>query len=477
MSHKGKASKSKPAPSEEDNEVNEVTVPTKSSKNMVPSKDDTTSSKSKKMPTPSKEDSTLGSRIGNLRYDQVIMENICIDELKKEGQQDMAYINLNDTVTKQKKSITVQTSGQIKMVGGGIPQLDSERKKTTGKETKGNFPDDTKREFIKLPLDPEQPACVKLRNFMERVDEYFGSEEVRKKVFGANASKYEYLACIREPQEGGDDDNTPKDPTKPQYIKYDTCKMKFNMEWGSDPRKCITKLKKVVDGKKTPVTANTITDIAKEIRYQSNIKLVFQFTKLWANKTATPPSKFRSYGVGFKIIAIEYEPSIATFSRNDASFDSNSDEDEDNTKPVTKTPVKPSAKSSTKPAPKAMKLDSETESEKSEEISAKKSTKPDKAKVTKSESDDSDSDDAPKKVTTKNSKPATKDSKKVAKSESDDSDSDDAPKKVTTKNSKPVTKGKKVAKSESESGSDDSDEIPVKKTTGKNQKKAPSRGK
>lgn len=499
MSNKGKSSKAKqptPSSSSSGSESNEekVVAPTKGSKakQPVPTKG--------KQPTPAptkggknaSESESSKPSVGNLRYKDIKIEDIVLEEApKSDGPQTIWFMNQNNTVLKQKTPMRLQT-GKIKMTGGGIPQLDSEREKRNQK-TYGNYKSDEDREFMKIPLDPKQKACNDLKDFMTMLDEHYGSEEFRKKHFKTKWEQYMYSPCVREPQTQDEEENSDEDGkasknkkkavVESKYPKLDTCKMKFDTE--RETHKNRTKLVKNVDGKKTRVVADTITEIAKEIRFQSTCKFVFTFAKMWAQKLPSKKGGSKDYGIGFKILAIEYEPGEASNFGGDAEFDSNSDEDEeeevDTKKSKSKTPpAKSNAKPNAKPNAKASKLDSDddSDSDKSEEISAKKPVAG--KKPAKSESDDDSEDTPPKgkpgaKKPVAGKKPAKSESdddsedapkgkagaKKPAKSESEEDSEDDAPKgKPAAK--KPVAK--KPAKSESDDSDEDSDDIKVKKT-------------
>ena len=457
MSNKGKSSKSKQpvvSDSSSGSDSNEEkAVPTKGGKGKQPvvvakGKQSAVATKGGKDKPEPKSDSKT---VNNLRYRDVKVEDIVLEEApKSDGPQTIWFMNHNNTVLKQKSMIRIQT-GKIIMTGGGIPELDEVREKRKQK-TYGTYMSDKDREFIKIPLDPKQKPCVELAKFMTMLDDHYGSEEFRKEHFGDKWQQYLYQPCVREPQE---EEN--KEATQSKYPKLDTCKMKFDTERESHANR--TKLVKNVDGVKTRVVANTITEITKEIKFKTTCKFLFSFAKLWAQKLPAKKGAPKDYGIGFKIQAIEYTPGESGGFGGDAEFDSNSDEDEDDeveTKPKSKTPP---AKSNAKPNAKAAKLDSDDDSgsDKSEEVPAKKPVGKKPTKPAESESG-SDSDEPPKgKAPAK--KPA---GKKPAESDSGSADDSDEPPKGKAPAKKPA--GKKPA--ESESGSD-SDEPPKGKTPAK----------
>ncbi|AUL78306.3 hypothetical protein QJ856_gp0511 [Tupanvirus deep ocean] len=280
------------------------------------------------------------------RYKDVDFSNAEVSELNREGRQPLAYVNYNDPVRNAQTKILVQT-GKFKLTSHGIPQLDKE-----GTED-GYYPDDSKREFIKIPLDPDQPQCVELRKHIQAADEWAGSEEMKKKLFGKRAKEYQYQPSIKTPKkpvsdDDDDDDDKPKgkgkgkgkgkdSKPKKEYPIIDYVKMKFNVVSQGKGRVNMTKLKKV-DGKtKTVVKADTITEIANEVKFLSEIRLVFYYNKIWANKTAAQGAQFIAYGLGFKVMAIEYTPS-PNKGLNSAEIDFLSEEEDEDEVPSTKKP-------------------------------------------------------------------------------------------------------------------------------------------
>lgn len=348
------------------------------------------------------------------------LKNLVISELNRSGTQPMAYINYTNTKLNAETKILVQ-SGKFKLTGGGIPRLSKPEDKNKYYET------DDKREFIKIPLDPEFHACTEMRQLFEKVDEYFSSEEFRKKFFGKKFKKYQYQKCIRTPQtnnddsesedESGDEDKKNKKNTKnkksdrKEYPVFDFIKMKFNVIQEGDGRVNRTKLTRVDGKKKYQVTAKTITEIANEIKFLSELRIVYYFNKIWANNTSSPGSSLILYGVGIKVMAIEYTPppnrginpdDIAFMSEeDDGTDDSSTKKSRENKKPV--------------------KLDSDSDSDDDASLKKSKGKKPSK--------DDDDSEEEVKPV--KNSKGKIKEeSPRKAKgkksSKNDDDDDEDA---------------------------------------------------
>ena len=254
---------------------------------------------------------------------EVKISNIDVSDLKEEGAtQPLAYINYKDDKRNIDTKLLVQT-GMIKLTGHGIPQLHEQF-----------YPTDDKREFIKIPLDPEQEACNELRDMLEKVDQHFGSNEMKERLFGPKkAKKYEYQPCIRTQTNNDDDEDDEKSKTKkdkkskPTYPRYDFVKMKFSVINENDKRVIKTKMTKIEGKNKTKFIPQSIKDIANEITFKSNIRLIFYFNKVWANTTSSPGSKVILYGLGFKVIAMEYQSNVGK-GIDPSSIDFRSDDEE-----------------------------------------------------------------------------------------------------------------------------------------------------
>lgn len=352
------------------------------------------------------------------RYNDIKFSNVEVSELNMGGKQPLAYINYKDSKTEGK---ILMQSGKIVLSTHGIPALNKD-----GED--GFYPTDESREFIKIPLD-DQPGAKELRKHLEKADEYFGSNEMRTKLFGKRAKDYEYQSLIKTPQRkpvDDDDDDEPKSKKKgkntEQKPPVDYVKMKFNIIIEGDGKNKTrinkTKLKRV--GSKEPIEATTITEIAREIGWNSEIKFIFYYSKIWANKTKAQGASVIPYGVGFKLMAIEYTPSAKKGSVNVDELDFLS-EDEDNNNAEAKlddeeddvpkkklSPKKPS-KDEESPKKKSSKSKKLTDDDEDEDSPSDKKSKSKKSK--KPTDDDDDDEDSPsdKKSKSKKSKKPTDD--------------------------------------------------------------------
>lgn len=396
------------------------------------------------------------------RYNKLNLDAYAeVSELNKEGQQPLAYINYNDPDLNSPTKILVQTD-KIKITSHGIPSLSKEGDKNN------YYPTDDKREFIKVPLDPEQESCVKLRKFLEKVDEWAGSEEMRIKLFGKRASKYQYQKCIKSPEakdddeDDGDDDDKPKKgkkakksgDEKKKYPPMDYVKMKLNVVGSGSGRINVTKLKRIEGSKKTFVKADTVTEVANEIRFLSEIKIIFYFNKIWANKTVAQGATVIPYGMGFKVIAFEYTPHVGKGVNTDEVDFISEEEEEDDDQEQVQTKKSSKAKNSPKMDDDENEND-DNEDEEDEDDSKKNSKNKNKSETSSKnkksskktdddddEGDDEDDDVPVTKAGKKNEKKKSKKSKKDEDDEENEEDEEDIKPKKKREKGKSSSKGK-----------------------------------
>jgi hypothetical protein len=378
---------------------------------------------------------------------QIDYNNVDVSPLNKKGTQPLSYINYNDPNLNSEQKIIIQT-GKFQITQGGIPSYH-----------KKYYPTDQSREFLRVPLD-DQPATVALRAELEKADEFFGSDELKKKIFGQNADKYMYQPLIRPPGEKDADDDEDEKPKKnasshPPIEKVDSCKMKLNIIPDGELRVNKTKLKRVSETKngikKETVVAKTLTEVANEVKFLSQVKLIFYFSKVWANKTATNGAKHKMYGVGLKILAIEYSATANRGINTDALEFMSEEEDEEGA------PVKSNKSGkTTKPVAK-------------------------KGKNAKLDDDEDDEDndeeaDAPPAKGSKGKTPAAKGKNNTSTEEEDIDLDEESPSKKSKGKTAPKKGAKKSADDDEEDEEDEDEDIPVSKgSKGSKGKTAPKK--
>lgn len=382
---------------------------------------------------------------------EVKISNIDVSDLKEGATQPLAYINYKDDKRNIDTKLLVQT-GMIKLTGHGIPQIHEQF-----------YPTDEKREFIKIPLDPEQESCNDLRAMLEKVDQHFGSNEMKEHLFGPKkAKKYEYQPCIRT-QINDDDDEEDDEKSKSKkdkkskgskYPKYDFVKMKFSVINEDDKRVIKTKMMKVENGSKMKFIPQTISDIAKEIRFKTNVRLIFYFNKVWANTTPSPGSKVILYGLGFKVIAMEYQ-SNADKGIDPSGIDFRSDDEEHTNVKNNKISKNTKENDNTKTRNKKSKDEEKEDSENSVDNDVKKVEKDEDNIIDNGDVDDNEEKEESQDEKSEDEIPIKK-GKKTAKKEISDEEEEEIPAK----------KEKKPAKKKA--NSDEEEEIkPMKKSKAK----------
>ena len=65
---------------------------------------------------------------------------------------------------------------------------------------------------------------------------------------------------------------------------------------------------------------NTLDDLSKYVRYNSKIKMLIQFMKLWASKSKMANSDFKSYGLNIRLNQVICEKPIEKQDKNSDLF-------------------------------------------------------------------------------------------------------------------------------------------------------------
>src|ERR1700733_13903258 len=99
--------------------------------------------------------------------------NVEVTNMKKTEMQLISYIEYLDPDTNTKNKLIVQTPMMKLTRGGGIPKINPKFK----------INDDKDREFINVPLDENQPNALRFKEHLEKADEFFGSDKIKKKLF------------------------------------------------------------------------------------------------------------------------------------------------------------------------------------------------------------------------------------------------------------------------------------------------------
>ena len=351
-------------------------------------------------------------------YNELQVDRIAFTVLKDQKSDDevVAFPKYNHPELGENQHLLIQFPW-IKITAHGVPTL--------GKYYKA----DEDRDFIKIPLDNNIPESAKLSEVLKNIDAHISSEEFASKFLGSKWKKYKYIPIFRIQNSDEDDDDKKKE------IKEKVPYMKLKISIDNETKEVNTVVFKSEmedqKRKRTQLNIKTMTEFADVVSYLSNIRPIIRGAKLW-----TMSSK-KEWGITFKIIKIEVEPtskknsSYKQFMTSDAFLDSDDEKKDNEKKEMPKKELK-----------KVSKLDSDEEEEKPSPADKKPASKK-VAQVEESENDSDESEEEEKPVLTTTSK--NKQVKKVS-----DEDEEEEEEKPATKGKKPIKKLSKVEDEEEE---------------------------
>lgn len=212
------------------------------------------------------------------------------------------------------------------------------------------YKEDKDRSFLKVPLDLSKQEVVDMIKPLKDMDTQFSSDEFKKEMFGKYASKYSYQPIIRYPPSDEEEEQT-----KLPYMK-----LKLSTSWpdGAVTTKVYLN-EKLEDNniKRTPINVETVSEFASSVKYLSRFRPIFTPVKMWGQQHKMPDPK---YGIVFKLIAVEVEPSkTASSFQNYEAVDLFLDNDDNNVVTTTiKTSTLKSAEDNTVKDENNMKLKS-----------------------------------------------------------------------------------------------------------------------
>ena len=196
------------------------------------------------------------------------------------------------------------------------------------------FNEDSKRLFIKVPLDQSKPEIKKFSDWLISLDEHFNSDDFKEKLFGNKKDKYQYQSCYRLPQDEEDDDNEKKKTlNKKDYgPRQPYMKMKIDATYPDNKIKSPIFKSVIENGARTRTKVdniNTIDDLQNHLCFLSKFRPIIRPVKFWAQ---APNKKDPMYGITFKMIKAEFEPrlknnsNIQEFIESDIFLDEDVDE-------------------------------------------------------------------------------------------------------------------------------------------------------
>lgn len=212
---------------------------------------------------------------------------------------------------------------------------------------------DADRDFVKVPFDPAQQACVELQKMVTEIDEYIMKN--KDEVLGKYAPLYEYVPIVKKPAEPDElnkiiedpSDEKKKEKKKPSQPPMLYCKVKFNTDFETKEVRTHVFVRND-EGKPDPVDTKTITDLNKYLKWQSTARFIIKISKLWAAKAKDKNGK-RTFGISLKCEQLEIAKlsSIGAttkddlkefaFGDNDNETDAGSDNETKESTPAAKT--------------------------------------------------------------------------------------------------------------------------------------------
>jgi hypothetical protein len=237
-----------------------------------------------------------------------VPENVSITALDTQNEriqtQAIAYVHYQFKPNVRPENLIFQT-GDIKLTEYGIPEL-------------GDFAkEDKDRQYVKIPFDMTQPACVELCSMLEKFDKYVLS--CQETIFGKTSKLYKYIPLVRDPVKLSGEELEEKKilylkKTGKAFIEKDLpryCKIKFDIDY--DTKQLETAIYDSTSPDEPPkeIDVSTITELTHHVRWQSTIKMIVMANKLWAQKTAKSGS-LREFGISLKCLVLHVKERAQT---------------------------------------------------------------------------------------------------------------------------------------------------------------------
>lgn len=234
---------------------------------------------------------------GSFEKDKLLCTRI--EENERAKNQYMSYLRYKSNTGAESNFLF--STDEIKLTQYGIPRLT--------KENEQYYPNDRDRCFIKVPFDPSQDGCNKLRQHCYDVDAAIDNSQMRLTIFGEKriADNYQYLPIVKKPVVLGDMlISAKKKPVQEQKERFEYCKIKFDVDFDTGFIKTAVFKKDPDTGEITRERVKTISDLEEIVRYGSTIRMIVLVNKLWASKA--PVSGSYKFGVSLKVVQMEVVP-------------------------------------------------------------------------------------------------------------------------------------------------------------------------
>lgn len=169
----------------------------------------------------------------------------------------------------------------IKFHQYGIPRLHNIFYKT-----------DKDRNFIKIPYDHEQKACIDLFKVLEKIDNFMISN--KKNIFGKSSDKYVYVPLVKKPSSKNDQ----------EYIKSCYCYARLCNDYKTN--ELTTAVFERDDDKKFSHLLNikSVTGLTKHFKWRSTARFILMTNKIWIDKKSNN-NEIKEYGVSLRCLQIE----------------------------------------------------------------------------------------------------------------------------------------------------------------------------
>ena len=218
-------------------------------------------------------------------------------ENERSASQSIAYVHYQYKPNTRSENLIFQT-GDIKLTDYGIPDIGDYAK------------EDKERQYVKVPIDLSQPACVELQSMLEKLDDYVRSKQ--NDIFGKSAKLYKYVPLVREATklegiELEEKKNAYFKKTGKQYVEKSHpayCKVKFDVDYNTKQLETAVYDSTSENEPPKEIDVTTITELTHHVRWQSKIKMIVMVNKFWAQKTSQKKGEPREFGLGLKCLVL-----------------------------------------------------------------------------------------------------------------------------------------------------------------------------
>lgn len=154
---------------------------------------------------------------------ELLFGTINIEEQKKNSPGSSQYVTTVHEISNGKKIATHDETGFIFFEYSGFApkEIKTQAKTITFKSYQ--------RDYITIPIIPEQKACVKFEQQINAYDDAL-SKNIES-IFGKFAKAFTHVPSIKEPKPADDVDNIIDKPNKKPKIQYKKCKLRLEMGW------------------------------------------------------------------------------------------------------------------------------------------------------------------------------------------------------------------------------------------------------